>query len=454
MKSRRIQFTGLFLLGALTLCSANLAYAQDPATSGTQSDNPAPAQRPIDQAPVDPVTGSSNGAPRQYVVIGTDRQISVNPMLKYQWLYGMDLTEGYDDGLILFPQQKGVYYTLVTPRVGILGHTAKSQYIFQYTPTLSYFNNGGPTGIQAYQQGSAELHTEVNRTWGWDLILTAEYGTYPLSLLSDFSFQSLDGVTAVDPNSILLLTSQDYLNADATLGMHWHVSPRDTFTIASTYNYANFEPNSVPSSVAGHIHRDEITATYTRAVTRRFNFLANANAQHVFGPLACTTYGVQVGASYEFLRGTTISGTVGPQFGSGTCSESVLMDYSAHLTSHLSRNWDGYLSAERSTTGEVHSALGGGLTETFGAGISRQLNQKINARVDAGYIHVASLPGLPSSFNANGIFVSPQVGWEFSRSVEVNFRYSRIYQTVSGLNLDRNQGMVTLQWRPTARAAY
>jgi hypothetical protein len=458
MNARWIRLTGLLAVSAAALLCNIPTFAQDTVQTGTQSDpaspaSSAPAKRPFDQAPVDPVTGSSNEPSRQYVVIGTDRLISVDPMLKYQWLYGLDLTEGYDDGLILFPEQKGVYYTLATPRIGVLGRTPKSQYIVQYSPTLSYFNNAGPTGIQAYQQGSAELHTDVNRTWGYDVILNAEYGTYPLSLLSDFSFQSLDGVTAVDPNSILLLTSQDYLNTSASIGGHWHITPRDNLTVSTIYNYANFQPNNVPGSIAGHIHREEFTATYTRNVTRRFNILANGNAQHVFGTFACTTYGVQVGASYELVRGTTLSGTAGPQFGTGTCSESVTMDYSAHLTTRLSRTWDAYLSAERTSTGAIHSVAGSGVTETYGGGISKQLAERINARLDTGYIHVSSVAGVPSSFSANGWFVSPQVAWVFSRSVELNFRYSRIYQVVSGFDLDRNQGMVTLQWRPTSRGA-
>jgi len=453
MTARWNQLTGLLASSVLALFGACAVFGQDRTAAGSQSDGSATVQPPMDQAPIDPVTGSSGEKPRQYVIIGTDRQVSLNPLLKYQWLYGLDLTEGYDDGLILFPEQKGVFYTLATPRVGLLARTGKSEYIVQYTPTLSYFNNAGPTGIQAYQQGLAELHTEVNRIWGWDAILTIEYGTYPLSLLSDFSFQSLDGITAVDANSILLLTSQDYLNTDATVGGHWHISPRDTLTVSSIYNYVNFQPNNVPGSIAGHIHREEVTATYTRSVTRRFNLLANGNAQHVFGPLACTTYGLQAGASYEIVRGTTISGTVGPQFGTGTCSESVIVDYSGHLTTHLSRNWDAYLSAERTSTGEIHSAVGSGVTETYGGGVSRRLAEHVDARLDAGYIHVASVPGLPSSFNANGWFVSPQVGWVFSPSIQLNFRYSRIYQVVSGVDLDRNQGMVTLQWRPASRSA-
>jgi hypothetical protein len=453
MKTRWMQFTAILALGAFAIFSAGPASAQDPSSPPPQNGS-ALAAKDSEQAPSDSGTVPSSGAPAQYMVLGTDRQISLNPLLKYQLIYGMDLTEGYDDGIILFPAKTGAYYTLWTPHVGIMGRTAKSQYIVQYTPTLSYFNNVGSSGVQAYQQGSVELHTEVNHGWGWDLALTTEYGTYPLSLLSEFSFESLDGVSAVDPNSILLLTSEGYFNSNASVGVHWLVTPRDTFTLSSVYNYADFPPNDVPGSVAGHIHRDEVTATYSHAVTRRLNILANADELHIFGPLACTTYGGQLGGSYEMYRGTTISATVGPQFGSGICSDAIVVAYSGHLSSRLSRHWNGYVSAERTDTSPVHSALGSGLTETYGAGLAREFSDRLDVRVDGGYIRVSSLPGLPDSFSADGKYISPELGWKLSRAFELTARYRKIYQEVTGENLDRNQAMVTLQWRPNPRAAF
>jgi hypothetical protein len=456
MQGKWMPYVVSLALMCFAIFGAQPALAQDPsspAPASGQDVNSAPPKDAV-RSGADPDNTLSGGAPGQYIVLGTDRQVALDPLLKYQFIYGMDLTEGYDDGVILFPSKTGVYYTLWTPRVGIIGRTAKSQYIIQYTPTISHFNNAGNTGVQAYQEGTAEFHTEVNRGWGWDFTLNTQYGTYPLSLLSEFGFQSLDGIPAVNPNSILLLSSQDYFNTDASVGLHWRASPRDLITISTIYNYSNFRPNAVPGSVAGHLHRDDVTATYAHAVTRRFNILANGEELHVFGPFGCTTYGGQLGASYEVHRGTTISATAGPQFGSGVCSDSVVVSYSGHISSRLSRNWDGYLSAERTATSPIHSALGGGLTDTYGAGLARRFGERVDFRLDGGYIRVASLPGVPGSFSADGKYISPELGWKFSKAFELDFRYRKIYQSVTGQNLDRNQAMVTLEWRPYLRGSF
>jgi hypothetical protein len=98
---------------SFVIVGAHQAFAQDlpsPGSTSGQDTNPAP---PKDAA-------RSSEVPGQYIILGTDRQVALNPLLKYQLIYGMDITEGYDDGVVLFPSKTGVYYTLWTPRLGII----------------------------------------------------------------------------------------------------------------------------------------------------------------------------------------------------------------------------------------------------------------------------------------------------------------------------------------------
>jgi len=453
MNPKTPKFARITALAVLALLTSGFASAQDPSSSVLQDGNSAPPS-PKSVESSNPYGGPPKPAARVYLALGTDRLFSLNELLKSQLLFQMDLTEGYDDGVILSPASTGVYYTLWTPRIALLGRTAKSEYAIQYTPTVSYLANAGPVGVQAFHQVSAEQHTEVNSYWGWDFVLYVENGSYPVSLLSGFNFASINGISAVNVNSILLLSTTSYFNLNASVGLHWKPTPRDVFQLSPGYNYTNFPPNKVPGSVPGHIQRGILTANYTHSVSPRLSLLANGAAVHVFGPLACTTYGGQFGASYEIRQDTTISGTVGPQSGTAPCSNSLLVAYSGYLTSRLSRNWVVYLNAARTNTGAVHSSLGSGLTETFGAGITRQLDTWVDARVDAGYIRVKSLPTVPTSYNAQGKFIAGRIGWTLAPPLSLKLEYSRIYQTVSNLTLDRNQASVTLEWRPSPRAAF
>jgi len=455
MNPKKTKFVRTATLALLAAVTGALACAQDSSSSiqqdGDSTDSASTITKAADSS--NPFGGPPKPAGRLYMGLGSDRLFSLDTMRKAQLLFQMDLTEGYDDGIILLPTRTDVYYTLWSPRIAFLGRTPKSEYVIQYTPTVSYFADT-PIGVQALHQVSAEQHTEVNSYWGWDTSLYVANGSYPVSLLSGFNFVAIDNIAAVNIDSILLLSTTSYFNSNASVGLHWTPTPQDVFVLSTTYNYANFPANNVPGSVPGHIHRGIIAAGYTHSVSPRLSLLANGDAVHIFGPLNCTTYGGQFGATYKIGEDTLLSGRIGPEFGSAPCSSSILLSYSGSLTSRLSRNWTGYLNAARTTSGVLHSSLGSGLTETFGAGITRQLGTWVDARVDAGYIRVDSLPTLPNSYNAQGKFISGRVDWILAPPLELSLQYSRIYQTASSLTLDRNQVFLMLQWRPNPRAAF
>jgi hypothetical protein len=452
MNPKKTKFVRTATLAMLAAVTSAFASAQDSSSSIPQDgDSALPITKAADSS--NPLGGPPKPAGRVYVGLGSDRLFSLDTMQKAQLLFQMDLTEGYDDGIILFPTRTDVYYTLWTPRIALLGRTPKSEYVIQYSPTVSYFANT-PIGVKALHQVSAEQHTEVSSYWGWDTSLSVANGSYPVSLLSGFNFIAIDNIAAVNIDSILLLSTTSYFNSNASVGLHWTPTPQDVLVLSATYNYANFPANDVPGSVPGHIHRGILAIGYTHSVSPRLSLLANGNAVHVFGPLDCTTYGGQFGATYKIREGTLLSGTVGPEFGSAPCSNSILLSYAGSLTSRLSKNWVGYLNAARTTSGVLHSSLGSGLTETYGAGITRQLGTWVDARVDAGYIRVDSLPTIPNSYNAQGKFISGRVDWTLAPPLELSLQYSRIYQTASSLTLDRNQIFLMLQWRPNPKPAF
>jgi hypothetical protein len=453
MKPKCPKFVRIAVLAVLAVFTNRFASAQDPSSSVPQDGNSAPSSAGSVQSS-DKFGGPPKAAGRVYMALGTDRLFSLNPLVKSQLLFEMDFRQGYDDGILLFPTQTGLYYTLWTPRVALLGRTAKSEYLVQYTPTLSYFANAPPVGFRAFQQATAELHTEVSREWGWDTALDVQNGSYPVKLLSGLSFVSLGDVSAVSIDSILLLSTASYFSSDASIGLHWQPSPKDRLVVATDYTYANFPPNNIPNSPTGHLHRDSVTADYTHSVSPRLSLLVNGNEVHLFGPLACTTYGGELGASYEIRHDTKISGSVGPEFGTAGCSGSVTIEYAGYLTSRLSREWEGYVGVERTTTGQLHSVLGNDLQETYGAGIKRQFSPRLDARLDAGYIRVKSMAALSTSFDAQGKFASGQVDWTLAPPIQLIFRYSRIYQNVSSFGLNRNQASVALEWRPNPRSAF
>jgi hypothetical protein len=393
MNSKATGFVRIVVLVGLTVVTTAFALAQDSSSSTPQdgdSASPAPVTKAVESS--NPISGSPKPAGRVYLALGSDRLFTLNPMLKTQLLFQMDLTEGYDDGIVLAPRVE-TYYTLWTPRLAFLGRTPKSEYVIQYTPAVAYFGNT-PIGLQSLQQVSGELHTEVNSYWGWDTSFNFVDGSYPVSLLSPFNFFAVNDIAIVNIDSILLLSTASYLTASASVGLHWKPTPKDLFVLRTTYDYANFPPNDIPGSVPGHVNRGILAVNYTRSVSERLNLLANANAVHVFGPLA------------------------------------------------------------RTTTGALYSSYGSGLTDTLAAGVMREWGPLVDARVDAGYIRVESLPTIPNSYNAQGKFISGRVDWTMAPPLVLSLQYSRIYETITGMPFNRNQVFMELQLRPNPKAAF
>src|SRR5208283_1138045 len=222
MNPKKTDFVRTAALAMLALLTSAFASAQDSSSSVPQDgDSAAPITKAVDSS--DPLGGPPKPAARVYMALGSDRLFSLNSMLKSQLLFQMDLTEGYDDGILLVPRTEAVY-TLWTPRIALLGRRPKSEYAIQYMPMIAYFSNTA-IGWQALQQVSAEQHTEVNSYWGWDTSLYVANGSYPVSLLSPFSFFSVNDIAVVDVNSILLLSTTSYLNLNATIGLHWTPTP-------------------------------------------------------------------------------------------------------------------------------------------------------------------------------------------------------------------------------------
>ena len=110
MQGKWMPYVVTLVLMCFAIFGAQTALAQDPsspAPASGQDVNSAPPKDAV-RSGADPDNTLSGGAPGQYIVLGTDRQVALDPLLKYQFIYGMDLTEGYDDGVILFPSKTGV----------------------------------------------------------------------------------------------------------------------------------------------------------------------------------------------------------------------------------------------------------------------------------------------------------------------------------------------------------
>jgi hypothetical protein len=456
MKSTSRQIGMLLgLWGALWL-SAGMVRAQEP----TRTQGPSATESSSAEEALPPEAE----APRYVLLLNSDRLVAMNETLRYRFLYGMSLTQGYDDGILPSPKPTGVGYTLFNPQVGFLGRGRKIEYALQYAPTVAFYSRSA-IGTHAYHQGDIRVRGDFTRRWGWDFQVGSNYGAYTVSLLSPYRFSAISNIPVVNVSTILQDTTGDRLDVDASVGLRWLASPRNHVGFIGTYNYVAFSRTgqivAAPTAAFNnHTNRGTLTTSLDHVLTRRLTLSASLSATHTYGLVPCTYYGGMGGFALHATQRIDVGFTVGPQFGDPVCTASRIITYHGWGTFQTGRNWSAYLTADRSVYAPIHSV--GNLnqigldqvSETYSAGLARRaMTEHLEVRLDGGYIHSFSgnkATNIPI-FSVNGKFISPQVGWAFTRSLVAKATYRRIYQVNNALSLDRNQSFVTLEWRPEPR---
>jgi len=374
-------------------------------------------------------------------LLNTNQVIALNGEARYRFLYGMSLTGGYDDGIVPSAQPTRVGYTLWNPHVGLIARKPRGEFLIQYAPTVGYFNDPA-VGRLVGHQGEIFARGDFSHRWSWDFHLASRYGSFAASLLSPYHFSAVGSFSAVNPQTLLLGTTADRLDSNATLGLHWRLGVRDEMYFTGGHNYTNSFGTGLPGSKI-HVNRSNFTLGMQHAVSRRWALTAAANGIHRYGAtVSCTHYGALFGVAVHPNSRTDLSVSVGPELGDTGCVQS--------------RHWSVYVAAERSTSAPIFlpAAPAGSsldqLTHTAAAGVMRDaIGGHLEMRLDGGYISTEGGTRI-RPFNTQGKFIAPQVGWRLTRTLGTSATYRRIYQLNNAINGNRNQFFVTLDWRPDA----
>ena len=446
MKTMLHRFGLLLGLGAL-LAAGTVARGQE------QTGTPGPSAGESSSA-AEAATAASQ-PPRYVQLLNTNQVIALNGEARYRFLYGMSLTGGYDDGIVPSAQPTRVGYTLWNPHVGLIARKPRGEFLIQYAPTVGYFNDPA-VGRLVGHQGEIFARGDFSHRWSWDFHLASRYGSFAASLLSPYHFSAVGSFSAVNPQTLLLGTTADRLDSNATLGLHWRLGVRDEMYFTGGHNYTNSFGTGLPGSKI-HVNRSNFTLGMQHAVSRRWALTAAANGIHRYGAtVSCTHYGALFGVAVHPNSRTDLAVSVGPELGDTGCIQPRLVTYQGFATVHLTRHWSVYAAAERSTSASVFlpAAPSGSsldqLTHTVAAGVMRDaIGGHLEMRLDGGYISTEGGTRI-RPFNTQGKFIAPQVGWRLTRTLGTSATYRRIYQLNNAINGNRNQFFVTLDWRPDA----
>jgi hypothetical protein len=411
-----------------------------PSAPDTRADADAVAAN-ADAAPAD-----VNVPPRYVPSLNGDHLYTLGTVPRRFFLYGSDISEAYDGRINNTNPAIHGNLSIGSPFVGIMGSTERTQYIFQYSPTVAHFY-GLNLGTQAFHDASLLVTSEFNRAWGWDFKLNSQYGVDALRLLSLGSFQAVSGVPVINPNSFILSPDlQNIVRNSALIDLRWRPSARSQLKFGFGHQYIE--------SFATRLHSNygDFRVDFEEAITQRFRFLSYGQVSRLYNQSQtvnqhlqpCTSYGGGLGVGVDVTRRVGFQVSAGPVLGVNGCLTGQGVAANGNLIVRTSQSTTIYVGYERFFNTPVVS------TQTLSrdslvAGFQKNSGRSLVYRVDGGYYRVGVCCGLTPF---NGYFISPQVGYVITRSTQILLNYRGYYLDQTPQNLGRNQVLLTLEWRP------
>lgn len=461
----RTALAALIAVGALgwggspILAQSTPSSGQESSTKRDANGNPVPDTRvdaTVDQTsqtnqtntnPQDNAPPQEVPPPRYTAALNGDRLILLGQSRNFRMFYGASISEIGDDHLGNSPSPLPGSMSLVTPTVGFIGDTARTEYVVQYTVTLGTMNQYDP-GLRAYQRGSFGITGELTRAWSWNLSANVRYGVDLLSLLPGLTFTAFDDVAVVNGNSALLLVGQqNLLNDTEQAGVKYQPSARTRFLFEGGHTFYSVSDEHLQTNVGTY------DFAYEHDFSREFTMKAYTSGGLYFGQTAergCFYEGAGVGATWKPTARLKFFGEGGPDHGNSECLTSYGATGDGGVLYVLGPSTTLYATVLRSMYAPLLLPQPETVT-TVSAGFGKEYHRGLLLRFDTGYTHLIDIT---LEGRLNGYFVAPTVGWRLSRAITATLNYRYMYQIVIDKNVGRNQVIYTIDWHPSATGLY
>jgi hypothetical protein len=344
------------------------------------------------------------------------------------------LSSGYDTAVDDIPHAAGGI-TLMEGSTGVLLQRSRLSFLLEHDAKLSN-SIGTGLGVQQYQLSTATLTGLKSPRTNWTLLLQNGYGSDATRAVGSLSDAALPA--GADQNAAsFLLTAGDTLSDHASFSMQHRVSPSHVLDFsAGTFVHHFF-------NIGTSDYRYNLNAGIRQHRWTRQTIGVRAEAvEENYQDLRCTTGSIALYGYTQIARSTHFEGTIGPVWGSASCSGTYQYDLS--LTTNTARGSLLYVgTTRRSSDGLVldstweNSSFGG-----FSAGQPIRLQM----RVDAGYVSYLVAHPTPINPDLHGYFTSVEFHHRLSASSELSLTARYFARGPSVSKLDRSLILLTYTW--------
>jgi hypothetical protein len=427
----RVMF--VLLAGLLTDPLISQTTTNDPSSADGQtvgSSTADSAQTP--EAPVAPLTA--------YVpALDGTGLIAMNSSVKTHFLIGGTYSGGWDSNPddLASGTASGVY--AFSPYFGVQVSSNRTQYIFQYQPTIrEYTSNlyGGGTMHQA----SAQILGNLSERWHWDFKASGNYGQDSIRLLAPSQTEAVGNVPGAGPGTASYLPNAGivtYISGEA--GIHYDKSEKDIIEFSVNNSYNKYSGLQQTSSIATTV------LSYQRAISSSLSVSAYDQTSYYYGSINCGSLGFGVGVNWKARANTALSLSGGPQLDSSACGKQQGFAYAVAFNTRISAKSQIYATSSRQTT---TTYLGPGLwQEIAAAGYQRELTSSRTLGVDVGYVGSDALRATDSY---HGIYFDGTYSHHLGHALTASISYRNYTGNWGQTNFNRQAALFSLAWTPGA----
>jgi len=434
-----LQRIGLGLVFTASLCSIHI-IAQSPTgndqDAGTPSSQSTGAAAKKDNPP--PESTSQTPEPQYVPALDGTGLIALDTPKPFQLLVGGTVSGGWDSNPedLTGGESTGVY--AVSPYVGVQASGSRTQFLFQYQPTITRYTS---YSAETMQTMSAKLLGNLSPRVNWSLGFHGSHGEDSVRLLAPADSTAVGDQAGITPTSAAYLENAGTVtDLQGEASLHFNRSQRDAFDVHLTNSFDRVEGLNQSDAVA------TMNLAYSRNLSPALAILGyQQTSYYYYGPLKCTTFGVGAGFNWQPRQSTFLSVKAGPQLDTPSCGTRQGLSYSVKLATKLTGSSQIYFLAERQP---VTAYLGPGLWQDgVSGGYQRQLTTTNTITIDAGFVTSTTLTNLSSY--TGGYFDSSYVH-SFRRGLSTACTFRSFVGSSNGANFNRNVALVSLTWTPNA----
>lgn len=367
----------------------------------------------------------------------------MNHSLGRGFLYGVGAVGGYGTSQTASMAASGGPLSVVQPFVGFVQDGQRASLMFQYSPAIDIYDSRRWDG-GVFHRASLDGSYLLSPRWAWLFSGGTTYGAESARELATFSVtaDNSTGLLLLNPASMVIHNlTENLLTIRAATSLAWQRTARQRFLFSVSDAYGSYSGDAWSSSTI--TERAEMEDRVSPVV--ELDTYAQA---HTYTESGCSDAGGGLGVRVEPTQKTSIGLEAGPQFGQSSCGTRVRADFSGSLQHLFTPTTTAYIRATRELG--VTLLAGTEWVDDFSAGVQKQTSPTTLVELQGGYLRstgvVAGANGL-----YNGYFISPEVRWRTSPTIEVIGSY-RYYQQNGVGGQYRSWIMCTLQWQPSTRA--